>query len=703
MNTLSKSQIRPRGFTLLDVVLAIAIFAFGMLALIQLQGGLTRSHSDANYRTVAVSLAEELIETYRGFSQPFASDNGRVDYAEIVSSDAPELHPYAGTNYYVERTVTDYYHVPDPLNPDATPFSTEKPVGVVLSDFKVVELRVTWSPIGQLEALGSDELLVREIIPSTPSLIGANIVADDDGEPGTPPVDFTPGERPDIVSLSLGEGTDKFKESTKPQPDVDRGAFQTWFDVVTYSQGDLGAVFLRREEFLAVKCDCELFSSNAGGGLRPTLWAGYEYTEGEFVNKYYGERATGTPDDLYCDICCRDHHDGGSTDPEHVYDPFGGGSGDHPHYGRDNQGNIIPTPVQPNQGRDSEYVEACRLVRKDGFMRVTHDAFQQTLNGFQEGYLSFTENVDAYSDYVTSAVTAHYESDQASFDQPEDVSYVIPASTPATATDLPTVYYAHSQQLRSRAVYTDYLTREAQDNLNACFDNLGNPTPDNLGCNIPNASSPLEVYPFFELQMTWLDRWNEKPVGDPVDVTNDKIQSGNTHSRGLAYCGDRKNPSCIGGGQVDVIITSHNGNLGLTATGAIDPDYESDLNERLLYVDVNLDNTPQPDVGKVVAGSLTSGVRGVDAADLVLTPDNALCGQTDVDYSCLVSTGGGTLKVSDYYKNRTALWVCSDGLVTVGSTPSADPVGGTSSVTFALPASNLTADIWIANDPSCPR
>jgi type II secretory pathway pseudopilin PulG len=702
MNTLRHSKIRSGGFTLLDVVLAIAIFAFGMLALIQLQGGLARSHSDANYRTVAASLAEELIEQFKGFSQPFATDNGRVDYAEILSSDGPVSYAYAGTDYSVETTVTDYYHVPDPDDPDATPFSTEKPVGVVLSDFKLVELRVTWSPVGQLVDLGSNELLVREIIPSTPSLIGANVVAEDDGEPGSPPVNFTPGERPDIVSLSLGEGTDRFKESTKPQPDVDRGAFQTWFDVVTYSQGDLGTTFLRREEFLAVACECELFSSNEGGGLRPTLWGGYEYTEGEFVNKYYGERATGTPDDLYCDICCRDHHDGGSTDPEHVYDPFGGGgSGDHPHYGRDNQGNIIPTPVEPNRGKNSEYVEACRLVRKDGFMRVTHDAFQQTLNGFPEEYLSFTENVDAYSRYVTSATEAYYAEGQADFAQPDEASYVIPASTPATATDLPTAYLADSQQLRSRAVYADYLTQEARDNLNACFDKAGTPTPDNLGCNIPNASSPLEVYPFFDLQMTWLARWNEKPLGDPVDVTNEAIETGNTHSRGLAEL-----VNAAGGGQIDVLISSHNGNLGLTATGAIDPEYGSNLSDRTLYVDVNQDNTPQPDVGKVVSGSLTSGVRNVEAADLVLTAENALCGQTDVDYACLVSTGGGTLTVSNYFKNRTALWVCSDELTTVGVTPNGqlqnngDPVGGTSSTTFALPASNMTADIYIS-DSGC--
>ncbi len=58
-----------RGMTLLDVLLAIVIFVFGMLALTALQGNLTRSSTDANARTAATSIAEELIEDMRTFEQ----------------------------------------------------------------------------------------------------------------------------------------------------------------------------------------------------------------------------------------------------------------------------------------------------------------------------------------------------------------------------------------------------------------------------------------------------------------------------------------------------------------------------------------------------------------------------------------------------------------------------------------------------------
>jgi prepilin-type N-terminal cleavage/methylation domain-containing protein len=76
------------GFTLLEVVLAIAVFAFGMLALVELQTGLARSSSDANTRTVAANVAE-VVESARGFAQIAADpDNLRMDYDEISTYSA---------------------------------------------------------------------------------------------------------------------------------------------------------------------------------------------------------------------------------------------------------------------------------------------------------------------------------------------------------------------------------------------------------------------------------------------------------------------------------------------------------------------------------------------------------------------------------------------------------------------------------------
>jgi type IV pilus assembly protein PilV len=56
-----------KGVTLLEVLLAIVIFVIGMLALAHLQTNLTRSSTDANTRTVAASVGEDLLESLRAF------------------------------------------------------------------------------------------------------------------------------------------------------------------------------------------------------------------------------------------------------------------------------------------------------------------------------------------------------------------------------------------------------------------------------------------------------------------------------------------------------------------------------------------------------------------------------------------------------------------------------------------------------------
>ncbi|MDH3789550.1 MAG: prepilin-type N-terminal cleavage/methylation domain-containing protein, partial [Xanthomonadales bacterium] len=58
-----------RGFTLIEVLVGILVFALGMMALAKLQGNLARNSGDSNARTVATNIAEEIIESSRNFVQ----------------------------------------------------------------------------------------------------------------------------------------------------------------------------------------------------------------------------------------------------------------------------------------------------------------------------------------------------------------------------------------------------------------------------------------------------------------------------------------------------------------------------------------------------------------------------------------------------------------------------------------------------------
>ncbi len=61
MNSSTRKR-NSRGFTLIEVLIGILIFAIGMMALAKLQGNLARNSGDSNARTVATNIAEEMIE-----------------------------------------------------------------------------------------------------------------------------------------------------------------------------------------------------------------------------------------------------------------------------------------------------------------------------------------------------------------------------------------------------------------------------------------------------------------------------------------------------------------------------------------------------------------------------------------------------------------------------------------------------------------
>jgi type IV pilus modification protein PilV len=108
VNTCKQRNISQRGMTLLEVLVGIVIFAIGILALTQLQGGLARSAADANTRTVAVNIAEDAIERRRGFSRVTQDPDG-IEYAYLDIEPAQYTITRGGITYNVNIQVTDYW------------------------------------------------------------------------------------------------------------------------------------------------------------------------------------------------------------------------------------------------------------------------------------------------------------------------------------------------------------------------------------------------------------------------------------------------------------------------------------------------------------------------------------------------------------------------------------------------------------------
>jgi len=682
------------GFSLIEVLIAILIFAGSMMALAHFQGSLTRVVSDSNMRTVAANMAEELFEQQRGFGLLETDPDGLVAaYADIVNLSGSKNR--GGFTYDVAQTVSDYYY-----NPATKTFSTVNDTSAVHSAFKHVSIGVAWNNLPEFQIsesqttagrLGSNIVQFSGIISSATTQGDSQLLTQSTGHE-KPLVDFTPGVNPDVISLSLGDN--KFKESTVPQPDVIRQGelVESRFDVITYSQNDSGALFVRREQFASVSCDCTLRGppgTSGSGGRRPTIWAGDEYMEGHYIDKPYGESANVLQSPL-CVSCCQDHHDGGSSAEDdadtavNVYNPFrsdedyhasGTFGGDHKHYERTRTGELILAEIDGDH-----YVEACRLVRKDGFFKIAQDFRQEDLNVFPEDFLDEAAEITTYSDYVTTAANDYEDATFPDYElfppciggpSPCVEAPVFGAAypSPLVAGEFPSwttlpLGIETEQQLRSRGVYIDYLSydlRTVIDCLRAGGDAETCHT-GNVELNRTGSINLLEIIPFFDVQLTWLYRWNETPTTTPVDPTNEALEDANTHSRGLA------SRSSLGCATVESL--GHGGNIGFTDTAATDPNYYSDLTSATISAQslgLSGEGGCEPGgdpTGPFLTGTLNETVNGLRTTDIGVEGQNgALCDRTPDGYECVVPAGSVNprLKIFGYDKLGQDRWVCLTG------------------------------------------
>ncbi len=689
---------RHTGFSILEVMIGIFIFVVGLLALSALQGALTRSMADAKIRTTASNIAERVLESQRGFTA-LQSDTAtpKTFFAFNDITDANTTETIDGVTYSIDMDVSNFYYQVGGDN-----FTTTAVSGAISPTYKQVEVNVSWDAAQNFRAtegtditaasLGSGNIVLTASIPALVTSASAQVADESTGGTAAPPVTYTPGLNPDIVSLSLGDN--KFKESLLPEPDVirDDELVETRFDVITYSQTNNGAQFLRREEFAAVSCECTLKAADANvTAHRPVIWAGDEYVRGQHAVKPYGVSANNTQSPL-CTACCRDHHDGGTaTDPPNHADtavnkfvPFKPSSefftsgtfrGDHKHYSRPRTG----APVVVTTA-NSGYVEACRLVRVDGFFRVAQDFRREDLNAFPNDFLDSTSEVEAYSNYVTGAASAFsaatfvdYETNppcigpspcavpsapkQGAYDAPivlDDNG--IPTQMPSWTT-LP-LFAATTQQLRSRGVYVDYLSSDLRYVLTNC--DPATEDADDADCrrgdvvlDRTGSVNTLELIPFFDVQMTKLNRWNESPINVPVDTTNEPLEDLNTHSRGVISKSED--------GESTVAATGHSGNLGFTDTLPIDPIYANGVKSTSLFIHAGSPSTPPP--GITLSGTLTETVPG--NPNIVVTGLNGVqCGQTSATYSCFIPDGtvNPRLEISGYGRVNADRWACSTGV-----------------------------------------
>ena len=571
---------KSRGFSLIEVMIAVLVLAIGILAVSKLQTSLLRSGSDANKRSIAANIAQKKIDDLRRFVEISTLDDWNdlavnsvtslkypisLAFNNIADNEGGRIQPgpiSSGNDVFNLSWTTDNYYY-NGLNQIATTAAVAPDVS-----FKLAHVVVSWDGIGDdTNNVVSFDTFIHAYDLTNTTLGGSPAST---GTPG-PVAKYDPLGAPDVIDIDVDTG--KLRQTSKPLPDVvsDENTL-VQFEVVTYHQDGSDFIADRKEEFITASCNCELTNSDAtssdmlstGIGYTPAhaLWDGVTRSD-QLGNQLNKDTATETNNDSaatnLCVVCCRDHHDHTSSPIKYVE---GTTSGNHPHYKAD--GSIATV--------GEEYVESCRLKRIDGVFRAFQDWNLKDITVMDRASLADGNQLQTdYVDYQKNFIL-------------NNVASVGGTPTKPALRSPVSMTLGAQQQLEARGIYIDNV-----------YDVGGNPNPASYLTYVQSASKTdrLEVIPFAEVNLTLLAAWasdtptNVTVTNEDADTVVDPVNDYyGTFSRGWASALNQATPGA------DITTTMRDDNHGLTQVVATSPSPN------------NLDDTLTVNVG-ASAGAIT--------------------------------------------------------------------------------------------------
>jgi prepilin-type N-terminal cleavage/methylation domain-containing protein len=557
---------RAHGFSLVEVLVALAVLAIGLLAIAQLQSALIRSSGESRAFSVGTGLARDKLEQLRAFN----AVRGGQSYQALTDGNE-SLGVIDGTDYQRSWTVARYVFNKDPDGNPATydgafvpydtdtgdtptPYHGNAASGFVEgNEFKRLSVSVTWNePSGRTESVTIHDA-VAALAPRDAALIaeGGSSVIPRSLEVMISDPTRTNGVANGVIPLALSSDANVDGGSTaatNPQPlllGADQRVAETRFNVLTYGAVVDGvAPAQARVETVVVGCTCSYGLADANvRGYRPSYWNSYRYTVPQRAQ--YPQPAGWTAADNeseQCTACCRDHHDqvgGANVVPE------GGARFDprrtrHDHYAHDSAGALVASA--------STYEEACRLIRVDGVFRVTSDAFTDHLGLLQARNDSSTtpfvptdQAISNYQQFALAYLDARVVNNPApaTFNQALSASSLAaiedpqPASTPSRSINVPAVLPINSGEqkwMHLRGLYVDHLEPGVVNAILAAKSNCAMDTAPG-GCAATPAkkqSAVLRLLPFTSINLTEIGDWAPaKPAdagGQDVLVYNNLLK-----------------------------------------------------------------------------------------------------------------------------------------------------------------------------------
>jgi len=360
-----------RGFSLIEVMIAVVVLSTGLLALAALQANLVRTAADSKARSRVAALVSSHMDAMRA-----GGYDGAKSMAATGCASGNDVCQAQTEGAVGGLTIA---HEVNEVALNAT------------AHYKTVRMVAQWTDAGgQARSLSMNTVLSPTALDSSATLVDKDLSGDSAKQPivrTTNPA--TPGMIP--IAVSATDST----AATNPRPELlsqgnNSSITGTKFDVLTYTNESGGnAQIQRRVETTVIACTCQY---GAGGSNLPTI-----YQQAQWPAIWTGERydiykpdsstlkppgataltgpASGVEQSPLCTECCRDHHDSDRTDvakfdPERVLQQ---GEAVDSHYTRDKNGDLVLADAS-NKGT---YEESCRMIRVDGLWRTAADMYSR--------------------------------------------------------------------------------------------------------------------------------------------------------------------------------------------------------------------------------------------------------------------------------------------------------------------------------------
>jgi type IV pilus modification protein PilV len=521
----AKINKKTRGFSMIEVLIAVVVLGFGLMALAALQTSIIRSSAETKTQTVALQLAKDKVEDLRSF-QTLAG------YQALTSGNDTVIE--SAVNYARTWTVTRFGYQPSvgvfaaiANLTGATPAADGGGVGYTANnEYKRVAVRVTWTDAnGASQSIGIEDA-IGALSPGDGAKVILNNTAT--SEPRYPRVLIRdPSLAEGVIPIALGG--DASTAATNPRPEVisqdnNSSVVETRFDVLTYKGTGIATV-QQRVETAIVGCTCTR-SAGTQTAYRPTYWNGFRYVPPKlFASVPVSVPASNVTQSSLCTACCRDHHDPASADGP-KYDAR---RNSHDHYLSSDLATVVNT---------GNYSESCRMIRVDGIFRTATDTYNDYFNLLETDNSAATTTI---ADYIpTASSTARYRTFVLDYLRQRFVNNVTPstyndslnATSIAALEDAPTPSInapasisinesTAPRWLHARGLYIDHLGTEA---LKLIAD-IKEDCITNSCTSAVRETRLLSALPFTSINVTEISNWKSTTSANVASTTAIKMDN----------------------------------------------------------------------------------------------------------------------------------------------------------------------------------